>query len=230
MNLKEADELERIAYHEAGHAVIAYRHGREVTKRGITFERDSLKRLLGGRAHLKGTMPNSIAARSLGYGGEVFERIMYERVTAQVEILQAGFLSEINRNWDGSELVRSPEQTAEEIMKWVQCGSARRRNRLCRGGLDDLSGAVLLLLSARQAKVGREELTEDDGCAVLCEYHNGQSRMLQILRRQRTWRAIDALAKILLERGHLEAKDANRIIDAARPPRASHNWALDEGD
>ncbi len=80
--------VETVAYHEAGHAVIAWRHREIVREDGVSIDAKGY----GSNCHVRSLVfpGESVAMRGMG---ERFWRLYLARVTAQVEIDQAGWLT-----------------------------------------------------------------------------------------------------------------------------------------
>ncbi len=81
--------VEAAAYHEAGHAVIAWRHRQRVRAGGVWIDAKGY----GGNCHVCSLVFPGEAVGMRGMG-ERFWRLYLARVTAQVEIDQAGWLAE----------------------------------------------------------------------------------------------------------------------------------------
>ena len=224
--------IKECAYHEAGHAVIAHRHGMRMTKRGIVIHREPVNGTLAA-THFKSAMPNHMVWSCLQMADDEFRRGWVRRLFAEVEISQAGVLAQWNRPWDDVPSRVAPkllvERVARESSEMASVNymamkrydemavkpygdglfsshreRMRRRRNLRRRGHpeDDVDDAVWLLMEARRAITGRYHVGPVDRFKVINAFQNGESQLIKVLHRERTWRAIEALARALIERRH----------------------------
>ncbi len=228
--LPSKEDLHRrwASYHEAGHAVAAWRRGLAPGGLGL---------VIGQRG------------RGVYYHGWILWRLLVPRPTlvrgrvlAGVEMFQAGLLAEYI---SGSECsLYDASSVQRELDPLLDChvpgrwGTTCRNIRLSLGcgvdELDDVQRALLLLVvySSRDDTrlVGEPHdpgaidrvyrLAPAEPKEIVCSFLASQRRMLRVLRRPRTWRAVRDLAGELFDLGRVSPERAVEIMEAARLPRA----------
>ncbi len=228
MQSKE-DLLRRWAsYHEAGHAVAAWRRGLSPGGLGL---------VVGHRG------------RGVYYHGWMLWRLLVAppelvrgTVLAGVEVFQAGLLAEY---LCGSECnLHDASSVRRELNPLLDCHvpgywwDTCRNIRLTLGcgpdELDDAQRALLLLLVYSSRDEGPLVGEPHDPGAIdrayrlapatpeeiSCTYLASQRRVLRALRRPRAWRAIEDMAGELFDLGRVAPGRAVEIMEATRVPRS----------
>ena len=215
------------SYHEAGHAVAAWRRGLPPGGLGLVIDR---------------------RGRGVYYHGWILWRLLVpqptslrRKVLAGVEMFQAGLVAEYISGSHCS-LFDDPS-VRRELDSLLDChvpgrwGTTCRNIRLSLGcgvdELDDARRALLLLLvysSRDNARLVGDPLEPGaidwvyrlppaEPREIVRSFLRSQQRLLRALRRPRTWCAIEDLAGELFELGSVSPERAVQIMKAARAPR-----------
>ncbi len=204
-------QFEAAAYHEAGHAVIAWRHRQIVRERGVTIDPSG-----AGHTHVRSIVSPGEGTAVKANGDVRLWKAYCRQVAAQVEIVQAGWLAEhLHHGMGGLHTANDVENVIADV-EWYGRAAQVEANE----EIDDLEFAVDTLIEAYRTETGRYELTDADAKEITRTYLQIQRRLFGILRRPRTWGAIEAVAEGLLERYRLDMEEIYSVIEAARPPRA----------
>ena len=205
-------QMEAAAYHEAGHAVIGWRHRQFVRERGLSIDRIGM-----GHAHVRRIVFPGEGDAMKATGDERLWKAYCLRVTAHVEVYQAGRLAEhLHHGVGGRYTANGVEDATYESESY---GLVDRLND--NEEVDDLDSALDALIEVRRVETGHYRLSDADREWIVREFLRIQKRLVLILRRQRTWRAIESVAKPLLERHRLGWEEVDSILEAAHPPQVS---------
>ena len=205
------EQVKATAYHEAGHAVIAYRHCVAIREDGVSIDARR-----GWYTHVRPTVFPGEAAMMRAQPDPSLWRMFFRRVVAEVEISQAGWLAEYLFHGKGGPV--AAEDVENECAAWAGLSFAERQAD--DNGFDDIVQAVFWLMDFRRADTSHDGLRSEDRRWVVHEYLHIQRRLLLVLRRARTWAAIVLLANTLVDRGRLDGDAVYSIIAAAGAPRA----------
>ncbi len=229
--LGREDRKRRCAsYHEAGHAVAAWRLGLAPGGLGLWIDH---------------------CGRGVFYHGWIMLRLLVPRPTllpgnvrAGVEMFQAGLLAEFISGSDRS--LYDASSVRRELDPLLNCHVPGRWGTTCRNirlsfgcgvdELDDAQRALLLLLvySSRDDTrlVGEPHqsgaidwvyrLPPAHPKEIVCSFLASQQRTLGVLRQPQAWCAIEDLAGELFELGRVSPERAVQIMEAARVPRISN--------
>ncbi len=149
--------------------------------------------------------------------GERFWQLYLARVTAQVEIDQAGRLAEYIHHGRGG--LVSANDVLDELSGWQSWTGLGERLE-DEGEIYDLACATFWLADARKAEVEADQLSDADEEWVVEQYLAVQRRLVRILRRPRTWGAVETLAGPLIARHRLSDEETWTLLEGARIPLA----------
>ena len=211
--MDDQSQMEAAAYHEAGHAVIAWRHRRFVGERGLSIESGGF-----GHAHVRRIVLPGEGDASKASGDERIWKAYCLRVTAHVEVYQAGRLAEHLHHGEGAGRYTA-NSVKDAIYGSESYGLVDKLND--NEEVDDLDSVLDALIEVRRVETGHYRLSDADREWIVREFLRIQKRLVLILRRQRTWRAIESVAKPLLERHRLGWEEVDSILEAAHPPQVS---------
>ncbi len=216
--------MRELAYHEAGHAVMAYRHRVKIQGRGIFIHPK-----VGGGACLPKIMPYGNVRDSLtNFTGDDLKRHL-RRLFAQVEIFQAGEVAGRNSGGRSRGFVVPIRVICHEMSRQNGYQGLTNKHRTKCRTVDDLARSVWYLMEARRAITNRTPLLRTDLWNVLHSHRESELRVSEILSRERTWGAVEALAKALLKckkLRQLRSEVVNDILDDLRPPRVREDAPL----
>lgn len=202
--------IEASAYHEAGHAVVAWRHNNIIREHGISIDGQGL-----GQCHVRPQVFSGEGQmmKTITDGGRAWRHFLY-RVEAKVECDQAGMLVEIQHHQlirpDGVDVI----SYELEDMRWLDTEGHLEAIE----GWSDINFALWTLADARRAEAGHTELTSEDFDYIVRWYLRLQTKVARYIKRPRTWGAITALAEALIEHRKVDADRAEAILAEARAP------------
>ena len=209
--LTHEQHIEAAAYHEAGHAVIAWRHGVVVRGDGVSIDPETYL----GYCRFRSMVYPGEAVVCKRDGGRHWRSYLW-RVNGEVAIDQAGQLAEQAHHGLGTP--HSEIEVLDELATWASYGFAFGELLKDEGHMADLPSAVFWLAEAQRAQVGTDRLTDSDERLIARQYLSIQRRLCRILRRPRTWRAIEAMADRLVESHHIDGDEAFNIVEGCRVP------------
>jgi hypothetical protein len=197
------DQNMHAAHHEAGHAVVAYRHNNWVRERGVWIEDG------GGGCHTRAQAWPGEGKRT---APEYWQAYLH-RLEGDIQEYQAGWLAEVcPAIYNGPAGPRTADDVREAL--WdnhcVEPGGDE---------WDDLATAAYYLADARKAEVGRDDLSTLDEEFIVNWYLRIQSRVLEYIWEPPTWNAISTVAGELMVKGKLSEEEADAILERISPPQ-----------
>lgn len=185
---------ERRAHHEAAHCVIAARYGLKVTVGGITIIPDSVRL---GNSHLETPVIRPDSA--------------YASIEGELRYRQLG---ERNFYAEADNCVNLAGPVAEAYymeLNGISGWEFNQKNGKCK--LPGWDGDVPRIEATMRTLEGPGDKSLD--------VHHLRAKVLPMVKEPRTWKAIEALAALVLEKQHVEKDEANDFLKAQDFPRLS---------
>ncbi len=210
--------IEASAYHEAGHAVFAWRYRNMIREGGVSIDAHGL-----GQCHTRWQIfPGEGAAIYKTPDCALRELVWHNylwHAKAQATELLAGWLSEHHYHGRGHNNIPEDEIiiALEDLTELGIEGYIEDF-----GDLDDVAATVFTFAEVRLAersKATLQELDKEDVGEIISYIRQMERRVKRALHHPRTWRAITSLAAALLERNHIGPEEAEAIIESAGAPR-----------
>lgn len=205
--MKKPDQFDACAYHEAGHATMAWLQGNAIRERGIEVSAGGSAGIGSVHIRRRTVFVYAEAARMR----PLFWRAAVRHAFADVAEYQAGWLAEHRRHGLG-EAWRA-EGDLEDALIFTQEEP---------GDWGDTATAMECLAILWRARCGLPEgaWIEGDGLrALIRAYRFSERRAAAMLYAPKTWAALSELAELLKGRGRVAAEEAEAIFERRGIPQ-----------
>jgi len=197
------------AFHEAGHVVVAYRH-RQLPYGSIQIGDDG-----GGLAPCEALVTDGQAAWARSQSDTGHWHWYDYRLGGELEFCQAGGLAEWLWHKRGD---RDPAADIEFGIGEAEGYRSMEEMILDQEGGEDCVKAAYYLCEWRRAITKVWRLSDSDYDSIVRRYVNSHRKLNGILRRKRTWAAINTLAARLYVDRAVGDDDAIQIMEQALVP------------
>lgn len=214
MKAWEINQVLAAAYHEAGHTVLARRHGISIREQGVWINAEGF-----GATHYQRLDPADVEIIKR-QGSRRHWALFRCQLHAEVEIALAGWLAEAR--YHGVDAL-------SERAVWLAAESAACSATVEHG--NDVSVAAHVIAAFLRAEYGGGSAMPD---AIVATYKAVKGDLDRSLRRPRVWQPIAAVASALARHRQLSAEEVERIVTAvplarARPTRLRLPMSEGEG-
>ncbi len=206
--LTHEENVAAVAYHTAGHAVMATKHGQMIWEPGIQIDVQSYC----GRVPLPwltcpGVLSDALDPKGfLPFGWDYYRRC----VVAEVEIAQAGWLSEYQHHGLGS--LRTAKDI-DDVLSDAAYGDYDLDKYY--EHVDDITSAAFELAREHLAMTGTECLSDEDREIIVRKYMEIQGSVVSWLKTPAVWLAVQAVAERLIEKNHLPWGESVDLLENA---------------